>query len=178
MNVTAVPHMGALSLDCWCGHVPGHASIDIRVRTEPLACDDSLHRIGEKIVLLGFGVEPPSAVPGGQLDVTLYWESKGPVPEELTVFVHLVEPEGALRGQHDGMPVEGRLPTTKWRLDETVVDTHRVALDQDAPPGTYTIVVGMYDAANGGVRVPLYDGQGARQPDDGLELSQSVQVKG
>ena len=143
----------------------------------PQTPETQVARIGESIHLLGFGVEPTSAVRGGEVDVTLYWETSSRLSSDLTVFVHLIGPDGALRGQHDGKPMEGRHPTGNWRLDETIVDTHRLVLADDAPPGTYTLVIGMYDAANGGVRIPLYDDQGARQPDDGLVLGQSVQVK-
>jgi hypothetical protein len=66
-----------------------------------------------------------------------------------TVFVHVVGPDGVIRGQWDSVPGDGTLPTTGWVKDEVITDEYLVPMDEDAPPWQYTILVGMYDPMTG-----------------------------
>ena len=47
--------------------------------------------------------------------------------------------------QHDGDPVEGFTPTTRWLPGEIVADHHALQIPPDAPPGRYRLFSGMYE---------------------------------
>ncbi len=96
---------------------------------------------------------------GQSLDVELYWQHHGAIPEDYTVFVHLVAPDGRLVGQHDGMPQGGALPTSAWIPGETVPDVHVLTLDPALPAGEYRMEVGMYSLQTM-ERLPAVDAAG------------------
>ena len=58
--------------------------------------------------------------------------------------------------------------TTQWQAGEYVKDSYTLLIPPDAPPGPYTLYVGIYNAAND-VRQPAFQG-GERLPDDRLML--------
>ena len=111
---------------------------------------------GGAIRLLGFNLDRREVRPGESFEVELVWQSEGVVEERYTVFVHLYNPDGAIRAQQDRAPVEGTYPTDLWTPGEVVVDRYTLALDADAPPGAYTLGVGLY-LQEGGVRLPVAD---------------------
>ena len=62
------------------------------------------------------------------------------------VFVHLRDAgDTTAVAQHDGDPVRGYTPTSRWEPGELVVDEHTLTLPADLAPGRYKLVVGMYD---------------------------------
>jgi len=94
------------------------------------------------------------ALEGAQLDwqpqevrVTLWWRSLTPVDEDYTVFTHLYDAGGRLVAQHDGMPVQGVVPTTLWRPGDLIRDVHVISLPDGLRPGRYTLAVGLYNLA-------------------------------
>jgi hypothetical protein len=91
---------------------------------------------GRAIALTGYTLSPTSS----GLDVTLFWRAQALVPEDYTVFVHLVDHDGRLVAQADAQPLGGRYPTSIWSIDERVIDPHQVP----APPGEYRVYVGLY----------------------------------
>ena len=143
---------------------------------EPPISHGQWGQIGDRIRFLGFDVEPTSVRPGDSLTLTLYWRAEEQVSESYTVFTHLLDPEGIVRGLRDNLPLSGRYPTNRWRLDETVVDQYVIEVAQDAPAGDYQIEIGMYDPADGARRIPLFGAQGARQRDDRLIVDVAIHV--
>jgi len=121
-------------------------------------------RLGESVKLLGYDLEPGEAQPGGVLRLTLYWECLDPMSTSYTVFVHLLDDEGNIRGQRDSAPGGGALPTTSWAEGEIITDSDEIPIAPDAPSGNYTIVAGMYDAATG-VRLPVSGAHGSQLRD-------------
>ncbi len=105
--------------------------------------------------LLGYELSG-AARPGEALALTLYWSADGPLPQRYKVFTHLLgETFNAaggnfLWGQSDAEPAANTRPTTGWRAGEVVVDEHTIPIAADAPPGTYTIEVGLYEPVGGG----------------------------
>jgi len=122
------------------------------------------------LVLAGYDLSAVALAPGETLDVTLYWDSAGPLPVDYTVFVHLVGSGGQIAAQGDSPPRAGRYPTTAWGADERVPDPHTLALPADLPPGAYTLLVGLYDPQSG-VRLPLEAGG------DAVRLEQVVTIR-
>ncbi len=101
------------------------------------------------IRLVGYNLPHVTATAGGALDLTLYWEADGPTLRPYTVFVQLLDSSGAIIAQKDGWPVDGRWPPTCWAAAEIVSDHYTIELPGETPPGTYKLVIGLYDAASG-----------------------------
>ena len=120
---------------------------------------------GGTATLLGYDLADTALAPGGTLDVRLYWRGEDKASVSYTVFVHLIDGENRIWGQVDSVPVQGQYPTTGWLPEEIVADDYALAVAADAPAGAYRLEIGMYDAASG-VRLPLYDADGARLADD------------
>jgi hypothetical protein len=93
---------------------------------------------------LGYDFDPPQVRPGETLHVTLYWEALTQPDGDYTVFAHLLDPAGQIRGQKDNPPQGGTYPTDLWEAGERVQDTYALPVDPDAPQGIYRLAVGMY----------------------------------
>ena len=135
-------------------------------RTPYLAAAQSRHRyhLGESIELLGHRVDTGASEndfiqPGQTITVTLYWQALEPVIEDYTVFVHLLDEVGQVRGQNDGTPVGGRYPTQSWLPRQVIEDETALTLAPDLPSGEYQIAVGMYDLETG-QRLPVEGNNG------------------
>jgi hypothetical protein len=106
------------------------------------------YTLGEKIELLGYGLKAGDGELGIEdFELTLYWRVRAVVENDYTVFVHLVDQEGKLWGQGDGVPVGGMYPTSAWLPGQLVEDRHVVQVDPAAPAGSYRVLVGLYDPA-------------------------------
>jgi 4-amino-4-deoxy-L-arabinose transferase-like glycosyltransferase len=101
--------------------------------------------------LVGYDVSIPEGgvAPGGAVPLTLYWQALGTAERPYTVFVHLLDPSGAVRGYGDGEPGQGRFPTTGWLQGEYLADFHDVTVEPDALPGNYRLAIGLYDPETG-----------------------------
>jgi hypothetical protein len=129
-------------------------------------------RLGEAVRLRGYALPEHGVQAGGTLTVTLYWEAVAPVPGSLSVFVHLRDAEGAMVAQHDGAPLLGAAPTETWEVGWVVADPHPVPLPPALSEG-YTLAVGMYRWPSL-VRLPAFDAQGTRWPDDVILLEEAM----
>jgi uncharacterized membrane protein len=118
------------------------------------------HRLSDAIRLIGYDLPTTRFRAGESVPITLYWRADRAVEKSYTVFVHLrgetfnPKQNNPLWGQADRVPSP---PTNAWLSNEIVPDAYRIAVDRDAPPGKYAIVVGMYDAATG-ARLPTDNG--------------------
>ena len=127
--------------------------------------------LGDVIAFHGYDLDRTSVRAGETLHLTLYWQAIAPMDTSYTVFVHLLDAGGQIRGQRDSAPVAGSRLTTSWMLNEVIVDEYDVPVDADAPPGRYQIEIGMYDPRTV-VRLPVFDAGGARLPEDRILLAQ------
>jgi hypothetical protein len=75
---------------------------------------------------------------------------------------------GGTRAQHDGAPLAGTYPTSRWRRGDLVLDRHDLAVPAAVPPGA-RLYVGMYDRA--GRRLRLLDPSGQVSPTDEVQLA-------
>lgn len=112
-------------------------------------------RLGDFARLISYGL-PASEVTAAQpLPLTLQWQALERVSAvDYWVFTHLLAEDGRLIAQHDGVPSGGTRPTGGWNSGEIIVDVHAMAFHDAAYTGPATIVVGMYDPDDPGVRVP------------------------
>jgi hypothetical protein len=95
-------------------------------------------------VFLGYRLETKPARPGEALSLTLYWRTDDPLPDDYTMFVHVLNTEGRLVAQHDGQPIYGYFPTSRWPTGEVIPDRIAIPLPEDLPPGRYSLIAGMY----------------------------------
>ena len=115
--------------------------------------------LGEYIRLVGYRVERDAGDGPVILRVILYWQARAAPAEDYTVFVHLLDAQSHLVGQHDGQPVGGDYPTSFWDEGETVKDEHTVAVPADAQMRELSLRIGMY-RSDTGQRLSLTDAQG------------------
>ncbi|MEZ4661261.1 MAG: phospholipid carrier-dependent glycosyltransferase [Caldilineaceae bacterium] len=82
------------------------------------------------------------------LPVTLVWQAQTAPLASYTTFVHLVDRQGQIVSQSDALPAGG-YTTNQWAPGEVVLDPHQLKLPDDLASGTYTLIVGLYDALSG-----------------------------
>ena len=127
---------------------------------------------GNGVRLTGYENRLSQAQPAGsgdQLGVFLYWTSRQPIAERLKVFVHIVDEQGELVGQHDSEPQVGGYPTNEWKAGESVCDFHLVSLGRRLPPGAYAIRVGLYQESTG-QRVGITAAKNQASVDNAVEI--------
>lgn len=103
----------------------------------------------DKAALIGVDLPAAIAAGDGVLPLTLYWQGRGDIREVYSVFVHLVDEQGTIVAQHDGISVLGEDPPTAWAVGEIITDPVKVLLPQSRAPGRYSVVAGMYLPPNG-----------------------------
>jgi 4-amino-4-deoxy-L-arabinose transferase-like glycosyltransferase len=130
-------------------------------------------RIGSGALLLGYNLNTDSVKAGESLLLTLYWQALDEMDTSYTVFTHLLDADERVWGQTDSLPRGGEAPTTSWLRDEVIADEYAILIDQEAPPGTYVIEIGMYDASTW-ERLPIV-ADGERLDGDRL-LLERIQV--
>lgn len=110
---------------------------DAREGMAPLA------RLGSEVELVDWSVE---AVPDaqGQIAVRLYWRAVAAPSADYTAFVHVVDADGNIVAQHDGIPAGGDYPTRWWLPGQVVEDVHILGQDSPIPAGGYMIRAGLY----------------------------------
>jgi 4-amino-4-deoxy-L-arabinose transferase-like glycosyltransferase len=126
--------------------VSGGRSHDFKPPVVPFPLPATL---GDEVGLLGYGPLPETISPGRTIELALYWQALASMTTSYTVFVHLLDQNERLWGQVDTLPGNGTLPTTGWLTGEYLRDTYSFTLKADAPPGTYRIEIGLYDAVTG-----------------------------
>jgi hypothetical protein len=128
--------------------------------------------LGDQVELLGYDLDATELKGGGTLSLTLYWKALAEMDTSYTVFIHLLDAEDKIWGQRDSLPGGGALPTTGWLPGEVIADAYEVPIQPEAPPGSYVIEVGMYQAETG-KRLPVL-GQGGQVVDDRILLGREI----
>ena len=136
-------------------------------------------RFGDGISLDGFrlaagGPDAPVVQAGSKLPLTLVWQAERRPAAAYTVFTHLIGPDGRLWGGWDNPPVSGSYPTDQWDAGETVFDPYRIPVKEDAPAGSYRLLVGLYDQT--GTRLPVLN-QAGETVADYVQLQAEVVVR-
>jgi 4-amino-4-deoxy-L-arabinose transferase-like glycosyltransferase len=110
-------------------------------------------RFGQVAELVGYDVA--TDLPVNRLTTTLYWKALQPSDVSYTVFTHLVGPNNAIQGQHDGLPAGGRWPTTSWLANQIITDSQQLSLSASTTLPQDTLQVGLYASqAPGQPRLP------------------------
>ncbi len=157
-----LPLIGAtdrLSLDPF---TVARASVNPSAIKNPVAA-----KLGEPALISFLGYDLDRA--GESLSVILYWKSERATPQDYSVFIHLLDASGNLIAQRDSAPQNGNAPTSWWLPGDLIADAHAFILPPGISPGRYTLALGVYDSASG-ARLPIFDANGARQPNDAWRL--------
>lgn len=80
------------------------------------------------------------------LHLVVYWRARTPVTAQYTVFTQLFDPAGQMVAQQDNPPGEGQMPTDAWQPEQIVRDPYRLTLTTPPQPGTYRLLIGLYNA--------------------------------
>lgn len=125
-------------------------------------------RFGPDISLVRAELNPP----GGNT-LTLAWQAARPINLDYSIFVHVLDAQGQLLGQVDGVPFDGLYPLTHWRPGQIIEDARLLPpATPGAPPAAITL--GIYDPATG-ERLPAVDSQGRSLPQDSFTIQVSSQ---
>jgi hypothetical protein len=109
----------------------------------------------------GYSLSASDVAPGQSITITLQWRAAGPLNENETVFVQMLDSGGQLAAQGDGPPLAGHYPTTAWAAGEQFDDPHRIDVPPFVQPGLYDVLIGLYDPRDG-TRVPVGAGDAVR----------------
>lgn len=132
-------------------------------------------QLGDHIDLLGYELSSSQVTAGDTLTVTLFWQSDGRLVEDYHVFVHLLNVDGDMVAQQDGVPGQGERPTWSWRDAEVLQDEYTLVIEAGQSASIHTLSVGMYDYLTK-ARLPAITPSGERLPEDRIVL-QEIQVR-
>ncbi len=161
------------TVESWLGRnaFPGLSSWQGNLRFVTYAMAEGLHctagdlRFGEDIALIahclpGTDGARPTVAPGDVAVVQLHWRSDAAPAAPLAVSVQLLNGQGQVIAQHDGVPGGGQRPVTGWQPGEVITDNHGLVIPPGTPPGDYQLAVVLYDPATG-ARLPAGGGEPA-----------------
>jgi hypothetical protein len=99
--------------------------------------------------LTGYTLSSANPRPGDKLSLELIWQATAGATQSFRVFVHVRDAAGKPIAQSDAAPADWQRPTTGWVPGEYIVDPHSLQLPPDTPSGSYSLVVGLYNPADG-----------------------------
>lgn len=100
----------------------------------------------EMFALFGYQIAVTDAV----VELLGFWEVQQPPQDEVKLFVHLLDENGQLISQHDGLEV-----AWQWlQPGDAFAQLHTMPLPADLAAGTYALQLGLYHTDNG-ARLPL-----------------------
>ncbi|MBN1934816.1 MAG: glycosyltransferase family 39 protein [Anaerolineae bacterium] len=150
-----VSDVDAGSVDAACVDVPaGRVTLSKRLPKGKPAVAQQVDLGAGRVRFLGYTLSSERVRAGKILTVDLHWQAQTALDRPYTVFAHLLGPynpatSGPLWAQHDGQPLDGGHPTTRWLPGQMVIDRRVFEIGADTPPGTYQIEIGLYDALTG-----------------------------
>jgi len=98
---------------------------------------------GDVIGVEGYTVWETELAPGDVMTVSLLLDYVSPMDNDWTLTVGLVDEQGTLVTQKDGMPLG--YPTSAWRAESPFIEVRAITIPEDAPPGAYQLYFGWYD---------------------------------
>ncbi len=97
---------------------------------------------------------PETAVAGQTITLDATWNSQEQSERPYTLFLHLLDNQGKLVAQFDGMPLDNIWPTTCWQKNQPFDDSYQLIIPAGTAPGIYTVTTGFYWLPTG-ERLPL-----------------------
>ena len=106
------------------------------------------HRVADELVETG---QP--------ITIEAVWNSSKQSEKPYTLFIHLLDEQGRLAAQYDGLPLGGEWLTTCWQVGQPFRDEYELPLPDDLAPGLYKMYMGFYFWPTG-ERLPLVEPDG------------------
>jgi hypothetical protein len=113
----------------------------------------------DRILMLSTDLGQRTLPPGAPLELAIRWQGIQAMEHDYTLFIHLLAPDGTLKGQIDVWPLDGTYPTSQWSEGKAFEDSYTVYVDPDAPPGAYQVAIGWY-LLETMERLPVLDAEG------------------
>jgi 4-amino-4-deoxy-L-arabinose transferase-like glycosyltransferase len=114
--------------------------------------------------LMGYRLNDPQAFGSDSSPrLLLTFEGLAPASQDLTLFVHLVAPDGSTLHAWDSLPLKSEFAhyaTTFWQSGDILTHRTDLTLPSDVtvdPAATYTVQIGWYDVFDTGERTPRTD---------------------
>ena len=101
--------------------------------------------IAGHLELMGYEIDPLMVEAGGTVTLTAWWRFREPPPPPVSIFAHLVAPDGVLVVAGDAL---GLFPEF-FATGTVLVQQHRFNVEEGTPPGDYTLEVGLYSLDTG-----------------------------
>jgi hypothetical protein len=98
-------------------------------------------RFDNRVTLL----DAAAAMTSNSLRVNFLWQVNEPPPDDVTVFVHVLDANGQLIAQADGDPLAGSYPFYQWPAGLVVRDDRLI----EVPGSNLTVRVGLYHRSTG-----------------------------
>ncbi len=132
--------------------------------------------LGDVARFIGFSLSAAENTihPGDTVTLTVVYQALRPADRGLTQFTHLYDTTRGLVGQSDMPPLAGNNPAPGWIGGEVIRDVLEVKVSDEAPPGDYALLWGLYDPITG-ERVPITLPDGT-QPADRALLLETLQI--
>ena len=102
----------------------------------------------DQLKLIGADVASSSARPGGQSEITLYWQALKPIEKDYSTFVHLLDANDIVVAQRDMYPGQGLWPTSQMKPGDIIASRYVLNIPATAyAPDQLKWEVGAYDFA-------------------------------
>ena len=113
---------------------------------------------GDRLKLIGADEAASTIQPGGQIQITLYWQATQSISQDYSAFAHLLDQNEIVVAQRDMYPGQGAWPTSQLQPGDIIASRYVLNVPLAAyTPDTLTWEVGVYDFASG-QRLPASTG--------------------
>lgn len=142
------------------------------VAASPISTPIGDSRFGD-LAEFGYALDPSSRfAAGGTIGLDAAWQAIKPTAERYTTFAQLVGPmnpatNSPVWAQQDRQPGNGTYATGEWRAGERIVEHFDLKIPEQALPGAYRVLIGMY-LLETGERLPIFHSDGTHVPEDAL----------
>jgi hypothetical protein len=111
---------------------------------------------------------------GNWLSLWLHWYAWQAPGVDTKYFVHLLDKDGNVAAQNDGIHVKYTRPSSQWQANEMISDQIEMSL-WNLKPGEYRIAVGLTNPDTG-ERIPAVDAASNSLPDNRYIFSETIQI--
>jgi hypothetical protein len=101
--------------------------------------------IAGHLELGGYQVTPETLAPGDTLTLTVWWRVREPPPPPVSLFAHLLRPDGTPADVGDALGLMAEF----WQPGTVIIQQHTLTVPEDAAPGDYPLETGLYSLATG-----------------------------
>jgi hypothetical protein len=101
--------------------------------------------LNDKILFLGYNLDPSRVTSDGKVNLTLYWLALEPMEADYVIYLKLINAIHHVWGEQESRPYWDGLPTDTWHKGQIIGDTREIELWPGTPPGSYQITVNLYD---------------------------------